>query len=148
MQDWLKDEAFRFIDRTLTPSGVSALLYPSVLEFYARFDADKYLVTRNLERIAYRYSKVLPYTGYYHEVQDKAVAVETFIEEHPYIKFYGSGGDSEEDAEVAKVLDSLHRKGEIEKPVCLFRAASPLALNRTFNVYVGKNRSGLADVLL
>jgi hypothetical protein len=145
--DWLKDEAFRFIDGMLTSAGVADLLYPSVQEFYASFDADKYLVTRSLERIAYRYAKVLPYAGYYHEVRDKAVVVESFIEEHPYIKYYGSGGDSEEDAEVAEALDAFYRKGEIEKPLCLFRAGSPLALNKAFNVFVGKDRSGLAGIL-
>jgi hypothetical protein len=145
--DWLKDEAFRFIDGMLSPEGVASLLYPSVPEFYARFDADKYLVTRNLERIAYRYSKVLPYSGYFHEARDKALVVEAFVEEHPYIRYYGSGGDSAEDEEVAKVLDFLYRKGEIEAPICLFRAGSPFALNKSFNVFVGKDRSALAEAL-
>jgi hypothetical protein len=145
--DWLKDEAFAYIDRMLTPAGVAGLLYPSVQEFYARFGADKYLMTRSLERIAYRYSKVIPYAGCYHEVRDKALVVADFIDEHPYIRNYGSGGDSAEDEEVAKTLESLYRKGEIEKPLCLFRASSPLALNRAFNVFVGKDRSGLVDVL-
>jgi hypothetical protein len=145
--DWLKEEAFRFIEGMLSPEGVSRLLYPLVRDFYARFDADKYLVTRNLERIAYRYSKVLPYTGYFHETRDKARVVEDFVEEHPYIRYYGSGGDSGEDEEVAKLLDSLYRKGDIEKPICLFRAASPLTLNKSFNVFVGKNRGALAEAL-
>ncbi len=146
-QDWLKDEAFQFIDRLLTPDAVSALLYPAVEEFYARFGAEKYLVTRNLERIAYRYSKVLPYSGYYHEARDKAAVVEAFVKSRPEVRRYGSGGDSVEDEVAADVLDFYYREGRIEKPVCLFRAGSPLALNKAFNVFVGKNRSALARVL-
>jgi hypothetical protein len=145
--DWLKDEAFTFIDEMLTPGEIDRLLYPAVPEFYASFEADKYLVTRNLERIAYRYSKVLPYSRYYHEVEDKAALVEAFIEAHPEIKSYGSGGDSEEDAEVAEVLDLHYRKGEIEKPICLFRAGLGRSLDLAFNVFVGKNRSGLSGIL-
>ena len=145
--DWLKEEAFQFIDALLTPARISDLLYPSVLEFYASFGAEKYLVTRNLERIAYRYSKVLPYSGYFHEVRDKALVVEAFIKSHPGLRLYGVGGDSSEDQEAAEVLDSYFRKGEIEKPICLFRAASPFALNSSFNVYVGKDRSGLTSIL-
>ena len=47
----------------------------------------------------------------------------------------------------ADVLDFYYREGRIEKPVCLFRAGSPLTLNKAFNVFVGKNRSALARVL-
>jgi hypothetical protein len=146
-QDWLKDEAFDFIDRLLTPEGVAALLYPSVKEFYEAFGADKYLVTRNLERIAYRYSKVLPYAGYFHEARDKVAIVESFIASHPGIRRYGSGGDSEEDVAVAEFLERMYRRGGIERPICLFRAPSPRALNGAFNVFVGKDRSGLASLL-
>jgi hypothetical protein len=145
--DWLKDEAFRFIDELLTPEGVARLLYPAVREFYAAFGADKYLVTRNLERIAYRYSRVIPYAGYFHEVRDKAALVESFIAAHPDLARYGSGGDSSEDEGIADLLEFHHRRGEIEKPICLYRASSPLDLNRTFNVFVGKDRSGLAGIL-
>ena len=145
--DWLKDEAFRFIDELLTPEGVARLLYPAVREFYGAFGADKYLVTRNLERIAYRYSRVIPYKAYFHEVRDKAALVEAFVAAHPGLTRYGSGGDSSEDEGIAEVLEFHHRRGDIEKPVCLYRASSPLDLNRTFNVFVGKDRSGLAGVL-
>jgi hypothetical protein len=145
--DWLKDEAYRFIDGLLTPEAVRGLLYPSVEGFYAGFCADKYLVTRNLERIAYRYAKVLPYAAYYHEVRDKAAVVESFVKAHPEIRRYGSGGDSSEDAEVAEVLGRYHAKGWIDRPICLFRAASPLRLDLAFNVFVGKDRGALAGVL-
>jgi len=145
--DWLKEEAFRFIDALLTPESVSSLLYPSVRDFYTLFAAEKYLVTRNLERIAYRYSKVLPYAGYFHEVKDKAALVERFIRERPGIRFYGSGGDSVEDEGAAEILDFYYRVGRIEKPLSLFRADSPHRLNRAFNIYVGKDRGGLARFL-
>ncbi len=104
-------------------------------------------MTRNLERIAYRYSKVLPYTGYYHEAKDKAAVVEAFIKSRPEVRRYGSGGDSAEDEVAADVLDFYYRRGLIEQPVCLFRAGSPLVLNRAFNVFVGKDRTALAKVL-
>jgi hypothetical protein len=145
--DWLKDEAFRFIDRLLTPEKVSDLLYPAVREFYAAFGAEKYLVTRNLERIAYRYSKVLPYAGYFHEVPDKAALIESFLKARPEVKRYGSGGDSAEDGLAADLLDFYHRRGAIEKPLCLFRADRPGAFHGSFNVFVGKNRSGLSGIL-
>ena len=145
--DWLNDQAFEFIDAMLTPESVTKLLFPAVLDFYSRFGAEKYLLTRNLERIAYRYSKVLPYSGYFHEVRDKAAVVEGFIESRPEVRRYGSGGDSVEDEEVARVLEHYHRKGRIEAPICLFRSASPYALSRSFNVFVGKNRSGLARII-
>jgi hypothetical protein len=145
--DWLKSEAFEFIERLLTPESISRLLYPSVREFYAGFGAEKYLVTRNLERIAYRYSKVLPYSGYFHEVSDKAAVVQRFIDLRPELRFFGSGGDSAEDEDAAELLDFHYRKGRIEKPLCLFRAGFPLSLNRAFNIYVGKNRGGLASLL-
>jgi hypothetical protein len=146
-EDWLKDEAFRFIDDLLTPWRISRLLFPSVREFYASFGAEKYLVTRNLERVAYRFSKVLPYSGYYHEVKDKAALVEAFIALRPEAKRYGSGGDSEEDRDVAKVLDYYYRKGRIEQPICLYRAGFPFALDRSFNVFVGRDRGALAGAL-
>jgi hypothetical protein len=146
-QDWLNEEAYRFIDRLLAPGSISRLLYPAVREFYSGFGAEKYLVTRNLERIAYRYSRALPYSGYYHEVRDKAAVVEAFIESRPEVKRYGSGGDSDEDGSVADLLDFRYRRGDIEKPLCLFRAGSPFALDRAFNVYVGKDRRGLASIL-
>jgi len=145
--DWLKDEAFRFVDELLRPASIEALLYPGVADFYRGFGAEKYLVTRNLERIAYRYSKVLPYTAYFHEVEDKAALVEAFVESRPDVRRYGFGGDSEEDARAADALEALHRKGRIDKPVCLFRASSPFALDGAFNVFVGKDRSALARVL-
>jgi hypothetical protein len=145
--DWLKDEAFRFIDALLTPREIEALLYPAVREFYAGFGAEKYLVTRSLERIAYRYSRVLPYEGYYHEVKDKARVVESFIRSRPEIRRYGSGGDSIEDAELAEMLAFYHAKGWIEEPLCLYRAASPLRLDKAFNVFVGKDRGALSAIL-
>ena len=146
-EDWLKDEAFRFIDELLTPEGIARLLFPAVPEFYAAFKAEKYLVTRNLERIAYRYSRVLPYSAYFHEVKDKAAIVESFLVSRPDTVRYGLGGDSEEDAEAAAVLEFYHRVGKIEKPLCLCRASYPLPLDRTFNIFVGKDRSGLSGVL-
>jgi hypothetical protein len=146
-EDWLKDEAFAFIDRILAPESIPALLYPGVREFYSRLNAEVYLVTRNLERIAYRYSKVLPYSAYYHEAKDKASIVEAIVKSRPEVTRYGSGGDSSEDEEVAELLGAYYRRGLIERPVCLFRAESPSALSGSFNVFVGKNRSGLARVL-
>jgi len=145
--DWLKDEAFRFVDELLDRASIEALLYPGVADFYRRFGAEKYLVTRNLERIAFRYSKVLPYTAYFHEVEDKAALVEAFVESRPDVRRYGLGGDSEEDARAADALEALHRKGRIDMPVCLFRAPSPFALDKAFNLFVGKDRSALARVL-
>lgn len=145
--DWLNEAGFRFIDRLLTPAGVARLLYPGVADFYSSFGADKFLVTRSLERIAWRYSRVLPYSGYYSEVGDKAQLMEAFIKARPGIRYYGLGGDSSVDAEAAEVLEHCHRKGRIEKPLCLFRAHSPLALDLRFNVFVGKDRSALAGLL-
>jgi hypothetical protein len=145
--DWLKEKAFESIDAFLTPRRIVSLLYPGVREFYASFGARKYLVTRNIERIAYRYSKVLPYTEYYHEVHDKASIVEAFMALYPEVRRYGSGGDSPEDAAVAEILDYYWRKGRIEKPLSLFRASTPRVLNPSFNVYVGKNRLGLAGII-
>ena len=145
--DWLKDEAFKFIDDLLTPGKIAQLLYPEVREFYASFGARKYLITRNLERIAYRYSKVLPYSGYYYEVMDKAAVVEAFLKAHPEITRYGSGGDSSEDAEVADALYFHYRKGSIGQPLCLCRTDSPFSLDGAFNIYVGKDRSTLSRIL-
>jgi hypothetical protein len=146
-EDWLKEEAFQFIDRLLTPEKIARLLFPGVQEFYAAFVAEKYLVTRNLERIAYRYARVLPYTGYFHEVQDKAAVVEAFLKARPDVRRYGTGGDSAEDACAADALEFHHRKGTIEKPLCLFRADRPFAFNGSFNIAVGRNRAGLAEIL-
>jgi hypothetical protein len=146
-KDWLKEEAFRFIDGFLTPARVEGLLYPAVREFYDSFGAQKYLVTRNLERIAYRYSKVLPYAGYFHEVRSKGALVKAFLKAHPEVRSCGSGGDSTEDESAADMLEFYHKKGEIEKPLCLFRAQRPGAFNGSFNLFVGKNRSGLAGIL-
>jgi hypothetical protein len=145
--DWLKQEAFESLEAFFTPQRIVLLLYPGVREFYASFGARKYLVTRNIERIAYRYSKVLPYTEYYYEVCDKAAVVEAFMALYPEVRFYGSGGDSPEDAAVAELLDYYWRKGRIEKPLCLFKAHSPRALDPSFNIYVGKNRTGLVEIL-
>jgi len=146
-RDWLKEEAFRYIDELLTPEGTARLLYPGVEDFYAAFAAEKYLVTRNLERIAYRYSKVLPYSGYYHEVSDKAALVESFLSSRPEVRRYGLGGDSEEDSEAAAFLERRYRAGAIERPICLGRAESPNALAGDFNVFVGRDRSALARII-
>jgi hypothetical protein len=145
--DWLNEAGFRFIDRLLTPEGVSRLLHPGVEDFYARFPAEKYLVTRSLERIAWRYCKVLPYAGYYSEVSDKASLVEAFMKARPGIRYYGIGGDSAVEAEIALILEHAHKKGRIGQPVCLYRATSPRALDLDFNVFVGSDRSALAEAL-
>lgn len=145
--DWLNDEAFRFVDRLLASPSIEGLLYPGVIDFYARLGAEKYLVTRNLERIAFRYSKVIPYAAYYHEVEDKAALVNSIVESRPDVRRYGLGGDSIEDAQAADALDFQYRKGRIDLPICLCRTASPRALDPSFNVFVGKDRSALASLL-
>lgn len=145
--DWLKDKAFNKIDTLLSKNYIRKLLYPGIEDFYNLFKADKFMVTRNLERIAYRYCKVLPYKGYYHEVKDKGKVVEEFIKKHPKIKYYGSGGDSVEDEVAVDVLKYYYKKGTIEQPLCLYRADSPKKINLKFDIFVGKNRQGLVDFI-
>ena len=147
-EDWLKEEAFQFIDSLLDARvSLRPPLSGGPRMSDAGFGAEKYLgdaqprahrlsATRSpaLHRLLPRGQGQGGRRGGLHQVAAQ-------------VRRYGSGGDSAEDEVAADVLDFYYRRGLIEQPVCLFRAGSPLVLNRAFNVFVGKDRTALAKVL-
>ena len=145
--DWLKDAAFNKIAVLLNQNKIDNLLYPGIIDFYDSFKARKIMITRNIERIAYRFCQFLSFYKYYYEVDDKGKIVETIIKENPQVRYYGIGGDSEEDALAFDTLLHYYKKGKIEKPLSLQRVYSVKKLFPHFDLYIGKDRRALVNVI-
>ena len=145
--DWLKDEAFKKIAVLLNQNKIKRLLYPGVIDFYDTLKVKKIMITRNIDRIAYRFCQFLSFYKYYYEVDNKGKIVESIIKENPHVRYFGIGGDSEEDASAYDTLLYYYKKGKIEKPLSLQRVYSMKKLFPDFDLYIGKDRRALVDVI-
>lgn len=137
------------IKELFTPKEVKGSLYPGVEEFYSLLPADKFYVTKNIEEVARAYANVLGFAGFFSEVEDKSRLVENFILDRPGILRYGVSGDSLEDEQMVDVLNFYYRKRKIDQPTTLYRADKPTRekMNPRFQVQIGKDRSGLVELL-
>lgn len=149
VENFLNNEkARKQVKELYIPETAKASLYKGVEEFYSILPAKKFYISRNIEEVISAYASVLGFEGFFSEVTDKGKIVERFLNTHPWIRNYGCSGDSVEDVSVVDVLRFYQFKKKIDTVITLYRAKRPkLRAKSSFDVHVGKDRSGLVEIL-
>jgi hypothetical protein len=130
------------LKRFLSQQKIGETLYPGTTDFFSQLDAWKYFITRNVERVGKEYRKVLDFTRFFHETNDKEDRANKLFFVHPHRNKYAVSGNSNEDL---VVVDTLNRFGC--GVLSLYVADSPKKANEQFDVSIGKDYSGLVKIL-
>ncbi len=134
------------IDQLISSEQIVASVFPGVPEFYDILSAQKYYVSRNIPLIVQKYGQQLGFCDTFGEVYDKAHFVENFVREHSSVEHYLVRGDSEEDKEMLKTLQSCVRSLKIKSVVGIFVGDNAQASNG-FEICTSRNQTKLAELL-
>lgn len=129
------------------PEKVKEMVYPGVAKFYSLLEAKKYYASRNLAEIVQQFGEPLGFDYCFGEQYDKWRFMENFVFNHPHFRKYIVKGDSEEDMEMKKLLDSCVRSRKIDYCIGIFRADQPSKEFHGFEVETGRNLEGLVEVV-
>ncbi len=131
------------------PDFVSKLLYPGVRDFYSILpeSMNKSCVTRNVEEVALRFTRPLGMNSVVAEAFYKPAIVELMVKTAPWRKKYLLVGDSVDDEEALDVLKSIKKKGFIDFVFSIWVCKSPNDANEEFDISIGRNYSGLVEIL-
>lgn len=129
------------------PAKVREMLYPGVAKFYSLLEARKYYVSRNIVEVIQQFAEPLGFDDCFGEQYDKWQFTENFVANHPQFRRYIVKGDSEEDHEMKKLLDSCVRGRKIQYCVGIYRADKPSREYHGFEVETGKDLNGLVELV-
>ncbi len=129
-----------------TEEKVRSSLFPGVPELYALLPAEKYYLTRNIREITVSYAQALNFRGFFAEVENKEAFVERFVAGNRY-KRYLLREDNYVSGTVLEVLHSCERRQVIDYAIGIYRADTPGKNRHGFDVEVGKDHTGLVELL-
>lgn len=128
---------------------IEASLYPGVKKFYQLLPHQhKVYLTRNIQAIGMVYGRFLGFQEVKGEVFDKGKGLGEFIRQNSFRR-YLIKGDSGEDEIMLDFLEFYLKKRKIDDYVSCYRADKPTKneINSRFNVNLGKDYSGLVEIL-
>ncbi|MEK6937053.1 MAG: hypothetical protein AABW58_03200 [Nanoarchaeota archaeon] len=129
---------------------VKKLVYPGVKELYSKLGkARKAYFSRNIKEVAKIFGDFLGFSDVESEVYDKDRATMRFVTENPWLKRYFIRGDSEEDAEILKVLKFFKKRGRIDYYVGCYVVKRPddRHFNERFHLSSSRDATGLVRFL-
>ncbi|MBR9683154.1 haloacid dehalogenase-like hydrolase [Candidatus Woesearchaeota archaeon] len=154
IERFLKDEAeIQKAVAKFDPETIRQSLYPGVEDFYQLLSHHnphhyKVYLTRNIVPIAAAYGKFLGFNEVLGKCFDKEKSLERLMMRHSFPGYFIKG-DSEEDEAMLGVLESCKKRKVIDQYITLYRSdkPTPKKMNPKFDINIGKNYSGLVEVM-